>query len=520
MSIAPHSLWSERFEQIGRLIEDNTEALAERWAKRALEEQPDAQPAHRKDLRNRLPDLLRAMGRSLATAHNAVPAAHTMLALEHGEQRWQLGWRLTEVIRDYQILRLVILEYLDEILDQPLQTREVMAIGLALDEAISASVLAYVGFQEGQLRDSNRRLTDFLPVLGHELRNPLAAIVAAMDLVRACQPVAPLLTDAHDIIERQARHLSRLLNDISDVSRIMRGQLELLPATVDLRDVIQQSVEVVRPLISERDQTLQVTVADAPLQIRGDVSRLQQVLTNLLHNAAKYTDPHGHIAVDARQRDGRVVVSLRDTGVGISPEVLPHIFEMFSQAPEHKHQGLGIGLALVRALVEAQDGTVSASSSGPGQGSEFTIEFPIATLDAPLVTESSTRPPVPAGEAYRILLVDDHVDSARSLAALLARQGHQVCSALDGPSAIATAGTFLPEAVLIDIGLPGMNGYEVAQALRADERFRGCLLIAVTGYGNESDQQQAIAAGFDQHLTKPVNLEQLLDALKPSARRL
>jgi len=514
MSIAPHALWSERFEQIGQLIEARTEVLAERWAKRACEEQQDALPAHHADLRNRLPDLLRAMGRSLATAHNSVPAVHTMLALEHGEQRWQLGWRLSEVIRDYQILRLVILDYLDEILEQPLQTREVMAIGLALDEAISASVLAYVGFQEGQLREANRRLTDFLPVLGHELRNPLAAIIAAMDLVRACQTPNPLLSEAHDIVDRQSRHLSRLLNDMSDVSRIMRGQLELLPTTIDMRDVLQQSVEVVRPLFNERNQMLEVAVADVPLPLRADASRLQQVLTNLLHNAAKYTVEQGRITVDARLHHERVVVSVRDTGAGIAPEVLPHIFEMFSQAPEHKHQGLGIGLALVRALVEAQGGTVSANSPGAGRGSEFVVEFPLATGADATVEVAETQPGANPVRAQRILLVDDHLDSARSLAALLVRQGHEVRSVMDGPSAVTAAAAFLPTVVLIDIGLPGMDGYEVARTLRRDARFRGIALIAVTGYGNESDQRQAIHAGFDLHLTKPVRLEQLQEALR------
>jgi signal transduction histidine kinase/ActR/RegA family two-component response regulator len=519
MSIAPEQLWSERFEQIGTLIEGSTEQLTQRWSERAIEEQRDALPAHHKEMRDRLPDLLRAMGRSLASSSNSVPAPHTILALEHGEQRWQIGWKLAEVILDYQILRLVILEFLDDTLDQPLRTREVMAIGLALDEAISASVLSFVGYQERQLREANRRLTDFLPVLGHELRNPLAAVVASMEIVRMCKTRDSVLTEAHEIIERQVDQMTRLLNDMSDVSRIMRGQLDLRPTVIDLRDVVRQAVESLRPLINERNQALTVSLPDAALFVAGDAVRLQQVFSNLLHNAAKYTERGGKIALEAAPQKDRIVVHVRDTGVGIPHSLLPHIFDMFSQGPDHRHQGLGIGLALVRALVEMQAGTVTATSPGPGEGSDFIVDLPQATEDRHQAAEEIAKNHIVKAPCYRILLVDDHVDGGQTLASLLERCGHELKIVEDGIAALSAARTFQPGVVLIDIGLPGMDGYELARALRKEEQFRTTPLVAVTGYANDSDRQRAEQAGFDHHLSKPVELSAVQTLLASLAQR-
>ena len=520
MSIAPHVIWSERFEQIGTLIERNAEILAERWALRALEEQRDAVPAHHKDMRNRLPDLLRVMGRSLARSENSIPAAHTMLALEHGEQRWHIGWRLAEVIRDYQILRLVIIEYLDEILEQPLATREAMAVGLALDEAISASVLAFVGFQETKLRESNRRLTDFLPVLSHELRNPLAAIVTSMEIVQTCKVEDPLLSEAHEIIGRQLVQVTRLLNDISDVSRIMRGQLELQPAVVDLRCIVQEALEAVSASIAERGHELFVATADEALCVRGDPTRLRQIVTNLIDNAAKYTEPRGKIFIELDCTSPGVVLRVRDTGVGIPQSLLPHIFDMFAQGQHHRHQGLGIGLALVRALVEMHGGKVSAASSGRGMGSEFVVELPLAQ-GGPPAEQSASIGKIKAQESpsLRILLVDDHDDSAQTFAVLLERAGHQVSIAHDGFEALTAVSTFQPDVILIDIGLPGMDGYELAQVLRKTPALKNTPLVAVTGYANSEDRERSRQAGFDYHLAKPVELESVLKLLTKFARR-
>ena len=412
MSIAPRTLWSERFEEIGELIEKNAELLTERWQQRVAGEHRESLPAHYKEMRDRLPELLCAMGRALAVSNHSVPAPHAMLALEHGEQRWHIGWQLADVIRDYQVLRLVIVGYLDEALSKPLQVREMMAIGLALDEAISASVLAYVGYQESQLRNANRRLTDFLPVLGHELRNPLSAIVGAMEIVHLSKVSDSVLREAHDIIGRQLDQITRLVNDISDVSRIIRGQLELRLTSVDLRESIAQTVESVGPLIAEREHKLTLSLPEDPLWVCADPTRLRQVLGNLLNNAAKYTPHGGQIFIEAELVRDRAPVRVRDTGAGIASELLPHVFEMFAQGPEHRHQGLGIGLALVQALVKLHDGRITASSAGPGQGSEFAVEFPVAEERQEVTPAAPAKRTLAESPCFRILLVDDHVDES------------------------------------------------------------------------------------------------------------
>ncbi|HEY1603148.1 MAG TPA: HAMP domain-containing sensor histidine kinase, partial [Pirellulales bacterium] len=414
MSIDPHVIWSERFEQIGSLIEANAEVLTGRWSEQALQEQRDASAAHYDEMHNRLPEFLREMGRALSQTDSTVPRPHAMLALAHGEQRWHIGWNLGEVVCDFQILRLVVLEYLDTCLEKPLTTREVMAIGLALDEGISASVMAYVGHQENALREANSRLTEFLPVLGHELRNPLSAVVGAMELINLSRVQDEVLREAHKIVERQVHQIIRLVDDMLDISRIMRGQLAVRAELLDVRKIVQEAGDLHRPLFSERDQTLTLSLPKEPLWIRADPGRLRQVLTNLLNNAMKYTEPKGQIVVDADKRDDRIVISVRDTGVGIQEDLLPGIFDMFAQGPQHKHQGLGIGLALVRALVQTHGGTIKATSAGPGKGSEFTIELPEARQEVPQSEPASSveKHPAKAAACYRILLVDDHQDGA------------------------------------------------------------------------------------------------------------
>jgi signal transduction histidine kinase len=510
MSIDPQVIWNERFEQIGALIEQHADLLTDRWAERALQEQGHATSAYRKDMRDHLPSLLHAIGRALANPAEAVPAAHTMLALEHGEQRWQMGWNLPEVIRDYQILRLSIIEFLDETLESPLATREAMAVGLALDEAISASVIAYVGFQESQLRDANRRLSDFLPVLGHELRNPIAAIFGAMEIVRLCRVNDQAMSDAHEIIGRQLEQVQRLLDDISDVSRIMRGQLDLQPIPLDVRELIRQSVEAIAPLMTEREQVVALSLPEQELLVNADAPRLRQVFSNLLSNAAKYTPAKGEIHVAAVRQKDRIIITVRDSGIGIPPVALPHVFEMFWQGPDVRHQGLGIGLGLVSAIVGMHGGKVSASSRGAGRGSEFVVDLPMAAAQRPTI--DSPAPAVRAGTAelgLRIMVVDDHLDSGQTLATLLERSGHELRVVNDAPAALEHAASFQPDIILIDIGLPGMDGYELAQELRRDGQFRATPLVAVTGYATDEDRRRTEQAGFDHHLSKPVDMQSL-----------
>jgi CheY-like chemotaxis protein len=329
-----------------------------------------------------------------------------------------------------------------------------------------------------------------------------------------------VLREAHKIVERQVHQIIRLVDDMLDISRIMRGQLAVRAELLDVRKIIQEAGDLHRPLFGERDQTLTLSLPAEPLWIRADPGRLRQVLTNLLNNAMKYTEPKGQIFVDAGKQDDRVVICVRDTGVGIEEDLLPGIFDMFAQGPQHKHQGLGIGLALVRALVETHGGTIKADSAGPGKGSEFTIELPEARQGSPQTEPTSAeKHTTKATACYRILLVEDHQDGAHTLAVLLERNGHEVRLASDGREALDIALKYKPDVILIDIGLPDINGYEVARALRQNDSFANTALIALSGYATDNDRDRARQATFDHHLAKPVDLEALQTLLATFRRR-
>jgi CheY-like chemotaxis protein len=321
----------------------------------------------------------------------------------------------------------------------------------------------------------------------------------------------PELVDwAGDLIARQAQHLTRLVDDLLDVSRITRGKIALAIEAVDLGAVIGRAVEMVRPLIDARRQELTVLLPSEPVGLQGDPVRLPQVVANLLNNASKYTPEGGHIGVATERRSRAVDIRVRDDGMGIPAEMLPCIFDLFVQADrslDRSHGGLGVGLTLVRRLAEMHGGTVTASSAGPGRGSEFVVSLPTADT-------ISAAPRGTAGEsaedsgARRILVVDDNRDAAESLAVMLRLMGHGVETAHSGPAALALAPALAPDVVLLDIGLPGMDGYEVARRLRAAGEPQP-VLIAVTGYGQEEDRRRSREAGCDHHLVKPVDHEDL-----------
>jgi PAS domain S-box-containing protein len=528
MSVDPQLIRSEEHREIGTLLQRDAGILIERWRQRAVEEEPTARRAYQNALLDHLPTFLWALGRSLAESSPLRTGQHCLLAASHGEQRWENGWSLPEVVRDYQILRLVVLEYLEEALERPLSAREAMAVGLALDEAITASVGMYVKNREeyvlqveqaraaeeqkarsdlqkwehifqsagwgvaimspdgtlqavnrafarmhgytaaeelrgkaladlvdpearpawaahlktadsnGQqvyetfhvrtdgrrfpvlvnltafrdeagnvlyraasyqdiserkqleealreqaeaLQASDRRKDEFLATLAHELRNPLAPILNSVQLLHLLQSKDPTLLQVCEILDRQTRHMARLVDDLLDLSRVARGQVRLRRERLDLAAVVRQAVQTSEPLIQARRHQLTVTLPEQPLALEGDQARLVQVLTNLLNNAAKYTDQGGRIDLRAGREGEEAVIRVRDTGVGIPPELLPRIFDLFMQVEESRDRsqgGLGIGLALVRRLVELHGGTVSADSAGPGRGSEFVVRLPLA----------------------------------------------------------------------------------------------------------------------------------------------
>ena len=382
---------------------------------------------------------------------------------------------------------------------------------LALD---NARLYAEAGSAREHAEAANRTKDEFLAMLGHELRNPLAPIVTALHLMRLRSSDANA-SERH-IIERQVGHLSRLVDDLLDVSRITRGKVQLQRESLDLRAVVARALEMAQPLLDRRTTPVVLEQPDAPLMVQGDEVRLAQVFSNLLTNAAKFTPSHGHIGVRLRAIDDRVEVIVEDAGSGISPELLPHVFELFvqgRQALDRHVGGLGLGLAIVKTLVEMHRGKVSAESLGEGRGSCFVVQLPLAA--SPPVPEAA---PAPAAAphvdgGHRILIVDDNIDAAQTLVMVLEELGHMARFASDGSSALALLDTFVPEVAVLDIGLPGMDGYELARRLRADPRTQAIRLLALTGYGSELDRQRALAAGFDEHLIKPVSIEGLLSVL-------
>jgi PAS domain S-box-containing protein len=366
------------------------------------------------------------------------------------------------------------------------------------------------------LLDADRRKDEFLAMLAHELRNPLGAITNAAQLLKQLGPPEGNLRWARDVIDRQAAHLARIVDDLLDVSRISRGQIALRREPVALGAAVALAVETVRPLIETRRQRFSSTVSSGrAIWVNGDATRLAQVIGNLLGNAARYTPQGGAISLTVAREGEEAVVRVRDTGIGIAKDMLARVFDLFVQAerpPDRAPGGLGLGLTLARRLTEMHGGTLHVVSAGPGQGSEFMVRLPILQGEAPIET---TAGPVQVYEVVRrrILVVDDNTDSAEALALALGATGHEIRIAADGASALAVAADFKPEVVLLDIGLPGMDGYEAARRFRGEKGSAGIVLVAVTGYGREEDRRRAQDAGFDHHLVKPISPEAILTVI-------
>jgi PAS domain S-box-containing protein len=369
---------------------------------------------------------------------------------------------------------------------------------------------------EAELWRADRRKDEFLAMLAHELRNPLAPIRSAAAVLHKLGKDHRQLQWAGEVIDRQVTHLARLVDDLLDVSRLMRGKIHLQPQDVEIALLLEHALEVSRPYIETQRHELLVTQPREPLWIYGDPVRLVQVVQNLLNNAAKYTPPGGRIRLDVAAENGQLVIRVRDSGIGISSQLLPHIFELFTQGEQgldRSQGGLGIGLTIVKKLVELHGGQVEAASEGIDRGSEFTVRLPLCEHCGPADREAVRPDLPPIADGLRILVVDDNRDAAESLGLLLSAEGHTVQMAFDGLMALELAASFEPEVVLLDIGLPGLDGYAVAQRLREQPETRAALIIAITGYGQGEDRARAIALGFDHYLIKPVDLTQINELL-------
>jgi len=375
--------------------------------------------------------------------------------------------------------------------------------------AIAFPWFVLIGSRVKRLNEADRRKDEFLATLAHELRNPLAPIRTGVHIMRltgaeaSAQSVLPMM-------ERQLQHLTRLLDDLLDVSRITRGKIALHVEPVDLGRTVQAALEACRPLIDKMGHELTVSLPPEPVTLDADPVRLAQIVSNLLNNAAKYTPPGGRIALHVERQGGEVEIRVTDNGTGIAPENLRRIFDMFTQVEGDTSQaqgGLGIGLALVKGFVVLHGGSVEARSDGPGRGSEFCVRLPVRSTQA--VAPAAPAPGGPRRAKLRILVVDDNLDAAESLSLLLRMMGHEVRAAHDGEGAVQLGDDFNPQAVLLDIGMPGIDGYETCRRMRARGWGRDAKIIAVTGWGQDEDRRKSAAAGFDEHLVKPVDAETL-----------
>jgi CheY-like chemotaxis protein/nitrogen-specific signal transduction histidine kinase len=406
--------------------------------------------------------------------------------------------------------------------DRPLSSDEeaiLLAIGQQCGQALERARLHDVTQRaRAEAEQASRAKDEFLAILGHELRNPLSPILTAVQLMRLRGEVSS--AREQNIIERQINHLTRIVDDLLDISRIARGKVQLDKRAVSLASVVTKALEIVTPLCEERHHRIDVIMADEDIWLEADETRLCQVLTNLLSNAAKYTPPEGHIEIRIVPSGRHVAIHVKDNGHGIAPDLLPRIFDLFvqgSRTSDVRLGGLGIGLALVRSLVRMHGGTVSVTSDGLGHGSEFVVELPTievrrAPLPPPADSECGLRDRVHV-TPRRILVVDDNEDAGTLLGEMLRSLGHDVVVTLDGPRALEAAKHFAPEVAILDIGLPVMDGYELAAALR--NRFGPTLrLMAVTGYGREQDRDRALRCGFDCHFVKPMSLQKVLAAIE------
>jgi len=395
------------------------------------------------------------------------------------------------------------------------KTRALERLNAELERRVSERTAALEASTTA-LKDADRRKDEFLAMLAHELRNPLAPISTAVQLLRLKELSDAQRERARDVLERQVQHLVLLVDDLLDVSRITRGVITLQHERVLIGTVIARAVETARPMIDSRRHTLTLDLNDEVLAVEGDKARLVQVVGNILNNAAKFMEPGGKIQLKVAREGTSVAITVRDAGIGIPSDQVPRIFDLFTQVhakPDQIQGGLGVGLALVRRLVEMHGGTVAAHSAGPGQGTDIIVRLPLWAMQAVRPDEPRHDSPVPAIGPSRILVVDDHLDAVEALSMQLQVAGHDVRTANDGVEAMTIGETFQPQVVLLDLGMPRMDGYETARSMRRRPWGTRALIIAVTGWAQPYDRQKTSEAGFDAHLVKPVSEVELFQAI-------
>ncbi|HEX2828292.1 MAG TPA: HAMP domain-containing sensor histidine kinase [Burkholderiales bacterium] len=404
MDLAPYALRAEPHREIGAVLKRDSSLIVDRWIKLAETQHPGAPRVHYAALRDALPEFIESVGRALEQSGPPTSTPRRE-AKAHGEQRWEHGWSLSELIRDYQLLRVALLDYLEDALKRPLLYREAMAVGIFIDDAVDASIGRYIEHRDAQqrtndaeraaaLEELSRRKDEFLAILGHELRNPLAPIRNSLEVVRKLVDSShPAVAKSLEVLDRQSRQLGRLVDDLLDLARIGRGEFELRIERFDLRRAIDQALQVVDPLVKERNHRMSVALPANAIHVDADFARVTQIVGNLLSNAVKYTDADGYISLALHEDGGNAVIAVRDNGIGIAPEKLERVFELFARVhePHSGRDGLGIGLALVQRLVQQHGGSISASSDGPGLGAQFEVRLPLRAREPLIVIEKVAR---------------------------------------------------------------------------------------------------------------------------------
>ncbi|MCE9608149.1 MAG: response regulator [Planctomycetia bacterium] len=400
---------------------------------------------------------------------------------------------------------------LSEVAERRRAQEQLLLLNNELEERVAQRTSALVR-ADAALRDADRQKDEFLATLAHELRNPLAPIRNAVQILLLKGQDVPDLQWAGDVIERQVSQMTRLVDDLLDVSRITTGKLELRTEIVELAKVVQAAVETSRPLIDQDGHRLTISLPAQPLLVNADVIRLAEVFANLLNNAAKYTERGGDIELSVEQQERFAVVRVKDTGIGIPNDMLPRVFNLFTQVDRHLHRsqgGLGIGLTLVKRLVEMHAGTVEARSDGANRGSEFIVRLPLVAADMATVPKAGGKKSAFTSQ-YRVLVVDDNHDGAETLGMMLGIMGNEIRLAHDGLAAVEAAEAFKPEVVLLDIGMPVLDGYDACRRIREQPWGKSMILIALTGWGQDADRKRTREAGFDHHLVKPVEAATLM----------
>jgi signal transduction histidine kinase len=506
------------YPELAEYVASRTDTLIARWRSAArADEQQACQRLNLSDaeLDDHFPELLDALVRVL---RNHETESVEREGTEHGHHRRELGYNVAETLRELTLFRQMALTVVEEFeAETGKLTQEELAEARkrvldVLDDSVKASVQQYVREPEQErdrvvkrLRESNEAKDRFLAMLSHELRNPLAPILSAARTLRRALLADPPLERASEIIERQARYQARLLDDLLEVNRIAHGKIELKLEDVPFQAAVRHAIESSHPAIEAKSLRLEVNIPEDILVVHGDATRLAQIVTNILTNAVKFTPDTGSIRLTTGEEQGQVVMRVQDTGIGISAEMLPHVFDLFAQAEtslDRRTGGIGVGLTLAKSLTEMHGGQIEGYSEGLGKGATFTLRLPL------LRTEPKHKV-AHLGFAKRVAIVEDNEDARQALTDVLQSMGLTVLPAADGQEALRLAAEETPDVFVVDIGLPGMSGYELARILRELPETRNRLLIALTGYGTAEDRKRAAEAGFDHHVTKPADVDQL-----------